>query len=440
MPEGEAPHPRPGNPCGVCMEVNDEDCNPLRGHDLGCGSTEQLYWFCSPCIANLWSCPLCPRPHRLCTAPPPRETQDGDLTLKTLRTLIRQNVWNDGAREDSPDFEWLDVLTDENPATFPPPPLARTYLGAARPGRGPQDLRPRPRTLRRRATGQSTPHWQSARQLEILHPGKTSTTTAPSSSPSPPASQLPLLAGGGRGTGDGHRPRRPWRRVGGFLSRRRGLDPGGDQEADGSLPHVEGHPPSTQPPVAGTACRAAARPAAATGHVRQSGSSQDNGQRYPARRLILLPRDNHRDHHHPPAPIPRHEGNQGHECTGPNVGRNVLHVPQPVHLRPRPHPSPHHTNSTPLTPRGLRAIRHHLGPARHRAPNNSVCPKWRRNDNQHNTTRPQGTGDTGHHLPGAETHPARRIRGRWAPSPRNPPAPHTRTGNRPRAPQEARNP
>ena len=42
MPEVEAPHPRPGNPCGVCMEVNVEDGNPLRGHDLGCGGTEQL--------------------------------------------------------------------------------------------------------------------------------------------------------------------------------------------------------------------------------------------------------------------------------------------------------------------------------------------------------------------------------------------------------------
>ena len=122
MPEGEAPHPRPGNPCGVCMEVNDEDSKPLRGHDLGCGGTEQLHWFCSPCIVNLWSCPLCRRPHRLCTAPPPRETQDEDLTLQTLRTLIRQNVWNDSAREDSPNVEWLDVRTYQDPATPPPRP------------------------------------------------------------------------------------------------------------------------------------------------------------------------------------------------------------------------------------------------------------------------------------------------------------------------------
>ena len=53
MPESEAPHPRPGNPCGVCMEVNDEDGNPLRGHDLGSGGTVQLHWLCSPCIASL---------------------------------------------------------------------------------------------------------------------------------------------------------------------------------------------------------------------------------------------------------------------------------------------------------------------------------------------------------------------------------------------------
>ena len=111
------------------MEVNDENGNPLRGHDLGCGGTEQLNWFCSPCITNLWLCPLCRRPHRLCTAPPPRKTQDEDFTLQTLRTLVRQNVWNDGAGGDSPDVEWLDVLTDEDPATPPPRPpwLAPTW-------------------------------------------------------------------------------------------------------------------------------------------------------------------------------------------------------------------------------------------------------------------------------------------------------------------------
>ena len=86
------PGPRPGNPCGVCMEVNDEDGNPLRGHDLGCGGTEQLHWFCSPCIANSWSCPLCWRPHRLCTALPPRETQARFTSLTTNITTTRHGA------------------------------------------------------------------------------------------------------------------------------------------------------------------------------------------------------------------------------------------------------------------------------------------------------------------------------------------------------------
>ena len=106
--------------------------------------------------------------------------------------------------------------------------------------------------------------------------------------------------------GDGHRRRRPWWQVGGILPPRRGHDPGGDREADGGLSHVEGHPPPTQPPADGAACPAAARPAAAAGHVRQCGSGQDDGQGYPARRLIILLPEN-RDHHHPTAPVPRHD-------------------------------------------------------------------------------------------------------------------------------------
>ena len=124
MPAGEAPHPRgPGNPCNVCWEIVDDNDAPLLGHDLGCGSAQQLHWFCSPCIAHLHACPLCRRPHPLCTAPPPRETQTDDLTLHTLRTLIAQNVCAcDGG--DSPDVEWLDVLGEEDPAAPPPRPLA----------------------------------------------------------------------------------------------------------------------------------------------------------------------------------------------------------------------------------------------------------------------------------------------------------------------------
>ena len=57
---------------------------------------------------------------------------------------------------------------------------------------------------------------------------------------------------------------------------------------------------------------------------------------------------------------------------------------------------------------------------------------------QHHTT----TGGRGHRASsaGAEPYPAPRIRGQWAPSPNNPPAPHIRTGNRPPTPQESRNP
>ena len=86
-----------------------------------------------------------------------------------------------------------------------------------------------------------------------------------------------------------------------------GHDPRGDREADGGLPHVGGNTPSTQPRIADTAHPAAARPATTTGHIRQCSAGQDDGQRYPARRLILLPPENHRNHHHPPAPIPRHD-------------------------------------------------------------------------------------------------------------------------------------
>ena len=116
MPAGGAPHPRPGNPCGVCWEVLDENEDPLLGHDLGCGSAEQLHWFCSPCITHFHACPLCQRLQPLCRAPPPRETQSDDLTLNTLRTLITQNVWARDAG-DRPDVKWLDVLSDEDPAT-----------------------------------------------------------------------------------------------------------------------------------------------------------------------------------------------------------------------------------------------------------------------------------------------------------------------------------
>ena len=60
----------------------------------------------------------------------------------------------------------------------------------------------------------------------------------------------------------------------------------------------------------------------------------------------------------------------------------------------------------------------------------------RRNDNRRNTTQPQGSRETEHHVPGAEPYPAPRIRERWAPCPKSPLGPHTRTGSR--APEQAR--
>ena len=219
MPEGEAPHPRPGNPCGVCIELNDDDGNPLRGHDLGCGGAEQLHWFCSPCIANLWSCPLCRRPHRLCTAPPPRETQEEDLTLQTLRTLIRQNVWNDAAGEDGPNVEWLDVLTDEDPATPPPP----APPGAHQPGRCQTRTRtPRFTSPTTRTTtthhGAVCPPLATCPAVGATSAPRTKTTTATSSSPSPPASRSPSAGWWGTRNGRWASPAVPMAPSGGTSS------------------------------------------------------------------------------------------------------------------------------------------------------------------------------------------------------------------------------
>ena len=121
VPDGEAPHPRPGIRCGVCWGVLDENGAPLLGHDFRCGGAEQLHCFCSRCITHFHACPLCRQPHPLCTALPPRETHQDDLTLQTLRTLIAQNVWAHDAG-DSPNVGWLDVLSEEDSATKPPRP------------------------------------------------------------------------------------------------------------------------------------------------------------------------------------------------------------------------------------------------------------------------------------------------------------------------------
>ena len=127
----------------------------------------------------------------------------------------------------SPDIDWLDVLTDKDPATPPPrPPLACTNLGAARPGGGPHDFLPRLRTLRRRATGQFTPHWQSARQLGPCQPHEPQQLPHHRRQPHHPPPDRLRLASGGRGMNDGHRPRRPGGEWGEFFQRGGAMTPG----------------------------------------------------------------------------------------------------------------------------------------------------------------------------------------------------------------------
>ena len=67
------------------------DHNDL-GHDLGCGSAETTPWFCSQCVVKLHVCPLCTRRHPLCTGLPPLQTQDEDLSVKTVLRMAAQNT------------------------------------------------------------------------------------------------------------------------------------------------------------------------------------------------------------------------------------------------------------------------------------------------------------------------------------------------------------
>ena len=102
--------------------MNDENGNPIRGHDLGCAGTEQLHWFCSPCIANLWSCPIFPATaltlHSSAAARNASQKTHAPHTAHPDPAKRRNN----GAGGDTPDVEWLDVLTDEAPTTPPPHP------------------------------------------------------------------------------------------------------------------------------------------------------------------------------------------------------------------------------------------------------------------------------------------------------------------------------
>ena len=292
MLEGEAPHPRPGNPCGVCIGVNDEDGNPLRGHDLGCGGTEQLQWFCTPWIANLWSFPLCRRPHRLCIAPPPRETQDKDLTLQTLRTLIRQNVWNDGARVDSPGVEWLDVLTDVDPPT--PPPRS--------PWRAPTWADPTIHVP-------DYEHYDDAPQGSLPPIGN----LPDSSGPVTPmnhnnyrtivvtlTTRLPIAFGWLLGDAEwamGIARSAHGAEWGDYFHLGRAMTPGATERLMAAYLTCRGIPP---PRSLRSMIQRAQQP-----HV----PPPQPGTYSNAAVASLLPPENHRDHHHPPAPIPHHDSN-----------------------------------------------------------------------------------------------------------------------------------
>ena len=96
------------------------------GHDLGCGVTETRHWFCRQCVVKLHQCAICRQWHPLCTGPPPRETQDEDLTLATITMLATQNICPSPEHiggGDSRDVEWLEKLEVLTPQPARPPLL-----------------------------------------------------------------------------------------------------------------------------------------------------------------------------------------------------------------------------------------------------------------------------------------------------------------------------
>ena len=394
MPEGEALHPRPGNPCGVCMEVNDDDSNPLRGHVLDCDGKEQLHWFCSPCIANLWSCLLCRRPHRLCTAQPPRETQDEDLTLQTLRTLSEQNVWNDGAGEGSPDVEWWDVLTDQDQVTPPgrPPWRAPTWA-LPDPDADPtvyvpdhEDYNDAPRG-RLPPMGNLPGSWgyvSPTNQNNYRNIVVTLTTRLPIAF-GWLVGDAELAMGFARGAHGAE--------GGDFFHRGRAMTPGATKRLMVAYPTWRGIPPPRSlksliqrtlqthvpPPQPGTYGNAAVARMMAR-------STRLDGSSYSPRRTTatITP------------PPPRSRATTATRATKVRARTSAAtSSTSPTHPPPPPpHPPPNNTNNTPPTPGGLQAVWHHLETAHHRAPDKSVRPNGRHNDNQQNTTRPQGARDT----------------------------------------------
>ena len=90
----------------------------LPRHDPGGGGTETRHWFCSSCIVKLHQCAICRQQHLLCTFPPPKVTQEDDLSMARISMLAIQNVW--ASRDhiggsDTPDVEWLEKLESPTP-------------------------------------------------------------------------------------------------------------------------------------------------------------------------------------------------------------------------------------------------------------------------------------------------------------------------------------
>ena len=265
--------------------------------------------------------------------------------------------------------------------TTPPPPLARTNLGAASRGGGPHDLRPRQQTLRRRATGQSTPNWQSARQLGPRHPREAQQLPHHCCHPT---TRLPFAFGWlvgdtewamgiVRGAHGGE-----W---GDFFHRSGAVNPGATERLMAAYLTWRGIPlPLNLQPMA----RRAQQP-----HV-PSPRPGTNGNAAVARMMPEVP-DTTAPPSPPgeprPSPAPRPDS-APQQRLGPRMyapwhhrasaHRKAQQPPHPpAHPTPPPtHPPPHHTNST---------LRHHRGPVCHRAPDMSVRPNGRHNDTRHNT-------------------------------------------------------
>ena len=229
-------------------------------------------------------------------------------------------------------------------------------------------------------------------------------------------------------------------RWGNFFHRSGAMTAGATERLMAAYLTLRGPTPPTKTPASGTACPTAARPNAAAGHVRHCGTGKDDCRRCPAPKLLPLLTVN-RDYHQPPAPIPRHNSDQGQECTHPGtVGLNGLDVLWPMHLRP-PHARRH------TTPRAHRRRHADYGRSgtiqgRHATePPTRACVQTGGTTTP--TTTPRAHRDAG--TPGITCRERSRTEphehgGGGHPAPNNTLAPHTRTGRLPRAPPEARNP